>query len=63
MNLNKKSDVFKKLAKMKGNADGGERLPSIPLGRTFKGTIKDKRDNPKHKKGLSKIKRTNELTN
>ena len=51
--MSKKSDVYKKLAKMKGNADGGERLPAIPLGKSFKGTAKDKRDNPKHKKRIN----------
>jgi hypothetical protein len=37
---------------MKGAANEGDRLPPIPAPRTFKGSLKDRRDNPKHKKDL-----------
>lgn len=35
---------------VKSTANGGDRLPSIPPSKVFKGSKKDKRDYPKHKK-------------
>jgi hypothetical protein len=50
MKRNKKmDDAMDLLRKVRGTVNDGERLPSIPPSKPFTGTLKDKRDNPKHR--------------